>query len=29
LPTTGSPFPLIGLSGLLSLGLAGALRLLR
>ena len=29
LPTTGSPFPLIGLSGLFSLGAAGALRLFR
>ncbi len=29
LPTTGSPFPLIGLSGLLSLGVGGVLRLFR
>jgi septal ring factor EnvC (AmiA/AmiB activator) len=29
LPTTGSPFPLIGLSGLFSLGAAGALRIIR
>jgi len=29
LPTSGSPFPLIGLSGLFSLGGAAALRLLR
>jgi septal ring factor EnvC (AmiA/AmiB activator) len=29
LPHTGSPLPLIGLTGLLSLGAAGALRLLR
>ena len=29
LPTTGSPFPLIGLSGLFSLGVGGALRLFR
>jgi len=29
LPTTGSPFPLIGLSGLFSLGAAGVLRLFR
>ena len=29
LPSTASPLPLIGLSGLLSLGAAGALRLLR
>ncbi len=29
LPTTGSPLPLIGLSGLFSLGAGGALRLIR
>jgi len=29
LPTTGSPFPLIALSGLFSLGAAGVLRLFR
>ena len=29
LPATGSPLPVVGLSGLLSFGVAGALRLLR